>query len=206
MKTIRQNIFETNSSSTHSLVLTECEGWYTSEFENKTNPFKNGTLYFSALGKANFGVIYSFYDKIQYILGVLAGGLIMAETERVRKETGDYNYWKDYAAIPVDWLESNSDIKWFLNIVKRVAKKKFGITIEKFDFRSWRNMDPDDMYEPLDVFCGGQKFKNGKLIYNPLDHECMEWYPEPKENIFGAHSVEEVLSDPNVSIVYWRNG
>ena len=205
MKTIRKNIFETNSSSTHSLVLSDCARWYTNDFTKRDDLFKDGIVRFSALGKAHFGPVCSFYDKIQYILGVLAGGLIMKENDQVRKETGNYNYWKDYSSISVDWLENNLDIQWFLGIVKQVASQ-FGIIIKGFDFRSLRNMEPDDMYDSDDMYCGGTKFKNGKKIYNPLDHECMEWYSEPKERIFGAHTIVEVLSDPNISIVYWRNG
>ena len=101
MKTIRKNIFETNSSSTHSLVLSDCEGWYMNEFK-RDDLFKDGIVKFSALGKAHFGPICSFYDKVQYILGVLAGGLIMKETEQVRTETHNYDYWQDYSSISVD--------------------------------------------------------------------------------------------------------
>lgn len=205
MRTIRSNIFETNSSSTHSLVLTDCEGWYMNEFKENNDVFKNGIVRFSALGAAEFGPVCSFYDKVQYILGVLAGGLIMKETEEARKETGNLDYWKDYSSISTDWLENNLDIQWFLDIVKSVASQ-FGVVIKGFDFRSYRNMNPDDMYESKSAYCGGMKFKNGKNIYNPLDHECMEWYPRPKERIFGVHTIAEVLSDPNISIVYWRNG
>ena len=68
-------------------------------------------------------------------------------------------------------------------------------------------MRPDDMYEDENLDCGGARFKNGKKIINPLDHECMEWYfSHDKEHMFGKYSIDEVLTDPYISILYYHNG
>lgn len=207
MKTIRRNIFETNSSSTHSLVLNHNDDeYYVRDFYDE-NLFKDGILRFSALGRAEFGEITGMYDKIQYILGVLAGGLIMKEEERIENETGHFDPWMSTEEIDVDWLENNADIKWFADVV-RVVLSNFNIQFKGFDFRSYRNMDSDNIDG---MYCGGEKFKrNRKRIWNPLDHECMEWglgkYGVPKERIFGVRSIVEVLMNSKISIVYWRNG
>lgn len=207
MITIRKNIFETNSSSTHSLVLNpntkEC---YLYELKEMKDLFSDGIMRFSVIGRHHFGEITTFYEKVQYILGCLAGGLIMYDTELKRKEKKDPDFWQDYTDIPTDWLENNHDIKWFEECV-RLALAEFGIVFKGFDFRSYRNMEPDDMYEGSELYCGGAKYKNGKKILNPLDHECMEWAPSrTKEQMFGKYPIMMVLTDPTISILYYRNG
>jgi len=205
---IRENIFETNSSSTHSLVLNETRGAaYLYEIEKMPDLFKDGVMRFSSIGRINYGEINSFYGKVKYIIGCLAGGLIMEETDRIRKDGKHQNYWKNYNEISTDWLESNPVISEWLSDIVRLALAKFGIKFKKFDFRSYRNRSPDDMYEDYDLYCGGPKFKNGKKISNPLDHECMEWYEYGNPGtIFGKYSIEDVLTDQNISILYYRNG
>lgn len=208
MVTVRNNIFETNSSSTHALVLNYMsDDAYLYEIKKMSQLFDKGVMKFSSIGRIYYGEIHSFYDKVQYIVGCLAGGLIMKETDEIRKATKNMDYWKNYNEISTEWLENRPEISDWLEGKVRAALAKFGVKFKKFDFRSYRNMKPDDMYEDENLYCGGARFKDGKKINNPLDHECMEWFScRDKEKMFGKYSIDEVLTDPNIAILYYRNG
>lgn len=65
MKTIRSSVFETNSSSTHSLTLSNAIDWQGIE--------QDGTMYLFPANYDSWGwnVLEYFYDKLQYIYTLL---------------------------------------------------------------------------------------------------------------------------------------
>lgn len=101
-KQVRKNVFETNSSSMHSLVITKTSDKYTSEEimkdiylsdDNSTNEedciwkiWDEDELYF---GRSPFEVLSSFRDKWLYALASLVGEYndkVYKELERVARE------------------------------------------------------------------------------------------------------------------------
>lgn len=101
-KQVRKNVFETNSSSMHSLVITKTSDKYTSEEimkdiylsdDNSTNEedciwkiWDEDKLYF---GRSPFKVLSSFRDKWLYALASLVGEYndkVYKELERIAKK------------------------------------------------------------------------------------------------------------------------
>ena len=80
MKQIRRNVFETNSSSSHSLVITTDNEHYTREEINKNFYMTDGIvrLWESSLEfyRSPFNMLVTFKDKLRYAIASSNGNLV----------------------------------------------------------------------------------------------------------------------------------
>ena len=80
MKQIRRNVFETNSSSSHSLVITTDDEHYNREEINKDFYMTNGIvrLWDSSLEfyRSPFDMLVTFRDKLRYAIASSNGNLV----------------------------------------------------------------------------------------------------------------------------------
>lgn len=90
MRQIRSNVFETNSSSTHSLVITTDDKHYTKE-EMMSNIYmhKDGTIHVW-LGdlqfyRSPFDILTTFYGKARYAIAASNGNLVADVQDIFRK-------------------------------------------------------------------------------------------------------------------------
>lgn len=81
MRQIRSSVFETNSSSSHSLVITTDNEHYTKE-EMMSNIYihKDGTIHIRAphlqFYRSPFDILTTFYDKARYAIAASNGNLV----------------------------------------------------------------------------------------------------------------------------------
>ena len=72
-RVIRQNVFETNSSSSHSIVIKKDDGYFTKEelseyFILDNNKIDIGYDFYLSFGRYPFNILYTPYDKMRYLL------------------------------------------------------------------------------------------------------------------------------------------
>ena len=193
MRISRNNIFETNSSSTHALAIVNDIGDKFYFFEEVLD--KNGVCHFSRLGADLGEMLMTPYEKVRYIIGVVAAS---ARSKAVRD--------CDFETIPVRWLIRNKTMKEFLDKIKKILKKG-GFNVKRFDFTSVRNSHEDDMYGDFN-YCGDKKFETDRtIIWNNINHEVVELadFTGPY-NLFDGFSLEDVILRKDIGIYYWFNG
>ena len=120
MKQIRRNVFETNSSSSHSLVITTDNEHYTREEINKDFYMTDGIvrLWESSLEfyRSPFDMLVTFKDKLRYAIASSNGNLVNQCRELCQKYVDgfiDFKFDKiDYVwdSEVKDYVETNEPI------------------------------------------------------------------------------------------------
>lgn len=190
MKQIRRNVFETNSSSSHSLVITTDNEHYTREEINKNfYVTKNGIvrLWESSLEfyRSPFDMLVTFKDKLRYAIASSNGNLVDECREICKKyvdgfidfefDTKDY-VWdsnvKDYveAKVPVPNYGGTDDYQiegWL---------KKYNVSLEEFlTNKRYIVVVDGDEYQIFDHIKKSGFFDTSKIIHDSYEESEAEW-------------------------------
>lgn len=190
MKQIRRNVFETNSSSSHSLVITTDNEHYTREEINKNFYItKEGKvrLWESSLEfyRSPFDMLVTFKDKLRYAIASSNGNLVDECREICKKyidgfvdfefDTKDY-VWdsevKDYveADEPVPNYGGTDDYQiegWL---------KKYNVSLEEFlTNKRYIVVVDGDEYQIFDHIKKSGLFDTSKIIHDSYEESEAEW-------------------------------
>lgn len=117
MKQIRRNVFETNSSSSHSLVITTDDEHYTREEINKNFYMTDGIvrLWESSLEfyRSPFDMLVTFKDKLRYAIASSNGNLVDECREICKKYVDEF----------IDFEFDTKDYVWDSNVNDYVEAK-----------------------------------------------------------------------------------
>ena len=204
MVKVRRGLFETNSSSTHSLVLEPCGKfasglvgfgvdyggdndeiykecvdrywwWFEFDVDVPKDEWTDVVIPVSEFGSPEFKVLDHFFDKFVYLLGWTWG-----TTHSKNPYVADLNK-----------LKNDEHIKKLVYLAQQIASRHG----HPFSIKFMPTQVNDDNRWYLN--------NNKKSIYVNLDHEVME--QEFKEEIDGV-SFEQILEDPDIMIFYRREG
>lgn len=189
MKQIRCNVFETNSSSSHSLVITTDNEHYTREEINKNFYMTDGIvrLWESSLEfyRSPFDMLVTFNDKLRYAIASSNGNLVDECREICKKyidgftdfefDTKDY-VWdsevKDYvvANVPVPSYGGTDDYQiegWL---------KKYNVSLEEFlTNKRYIVVVDGDEYQIFDHIKKSGLFDTSKIIHDSYEESEAEW-------------------------------
>ncbi len=189
MKQIRCNVFETNSSSSHSLVITTDNEHYTREEINKNFYMTDGIvrLWESSLEfyRSPFDMLVTFNDKLRYAIASSNGNLVDECREICKKyidgftdfefDTKDY-VWdsevKDYvvANVPVPSYGGTDDYQiegWL---------KKYNVSLEEFlTNKRYIVVVDGDEYQIFDHIKKSGLFNTSKIIHDSYEESEAEW-------------------------------
>ena len=189
MKQIRRNVFETNSSSSHSLVITTDNEHYTREEINKNFYMTDGIvrLWESSLEfyRSPFDMLVTFKDKLRYAIASSNGNLVDQCRELCYKyvdgfvdfefDTKDY-VWdlevKDYveADEPVPNYGGTDDYQiegWL---------KKYNVSLEEFlTNKRYIIVVDGDEYQIFDHIKKSGLFDTSKIIHDSYEESETEW-------------------------------
>ena len=192
MKQIRRNVFETNSSSSHSLVITTDNEHYTRKEINKNFYMTDGIvrLWESSLEfyRSPFDMLVTFKDKLRYAIASSDGNLVDQCRELCCKyvdgfvdfefDTKDY-VWdsevKDYvvAKVPVPNYGSTDDYQiegWL---------KKYNVSLEEFlTNKRYIVVVDGDEYAIYDHIKKSGLFDTSKIIHDSYAEEEEEWHKQ----------------------------
>lgn len=192
MKQIRRNVFETNSSSSHSLVITTDDEHYTREEINKD-------FYITKVGRglvrlwesslefyrSPFDMLVTFKDKLRYAIASSNGNLVDECREICKKyvdgftdfefDTKDY-VWdsevKDYveAKSPVPNYGGTDDyqiegwLKYYnVSLEEFLTNKKYIVVVDGDEYCVWSNIKDSGL---VDV---------KKIIHDSYEESEAEW-------------------------------
>lgn len=189
MKQIRRNVFETNSSSSHSLVITTDDEHYTREEINKNFYMTDGIvrLWESSLEfyRSPFDMLVTFKDKLRYAIASSNGNLVDECREICKKyvdeftdfefDTKDY-VWdsevKDYveAKSPVPNYGGTDDyqiegwLKYYnVSLEEFLTNKKYIVVVDGDEYCVWSNIKDSGL---VDV---------KKIIHDSYEESEAEW-------------------------------
>lgn len=189
MKQIRRNVFETNSSSSHSLVITTDDEHYTREEINKDFYMTDGIvrLWESSLEfyRSPFDMLVTFKDKLRYAIASSNGNLVDECREICKKyvdgfidfefDTKDY-VWdsevKDYveADEPVPNYGGTDDYQiegWL---------KSYNVSLEEFlTNKRYIVVVDGDEYQIFDHIKKSGLFDTSKIIHDSYEESEAEW-------------------------------
>ena len=192
MKQIRRNVFETNSSSSHSLVITTDNEHYTREEINKNFYMTDGIvrLWESSLEfyRSPFDMLVTFKDKLRYAIASSNGNLVDQCRELCCKyvdgftdfefDTKDY-VWdsevKDYVVtddpIPNYGGTDDYQIEGWL--------KHYNISLEEFlTNKRYIVVVDGDEYAIYDHIKKSGLFDTSKIIHDSYAEEEEEWHKQ----------------------------
>lgn len=189
MKQIRRNVFETNSSSSHSLVITTDNEHYTREEINKNFYMTDGIvrLWESSLEfyRSPFDMLVTFKDKLRYAIASSNGNLVDECREICKKyvdgftdfefDTKDY-IWdsevKDYveADEPIPNYGGTDDyqiegwLKYYnVSLEEFLTNKKYIVVVDGDEYCVWSNIKDSGL---VDV---------KKIIHDSYEESEAEW-------------------------------
>lgn len=189
MKQIRRNVFETNSSSSHSLVIMTDNEYYTREEINKDFYMTDGIVRLreSSLEfyRSPFDMLVTFKDKLRYAIASSNGNLVDECREICKKyidgftdfefDTKDY-VWdsevKDYvvANVPVPNYGGTDDYQiegWL---------KKYNVSLEEFlTNKRYIVVVDGDEYQIFDHIKKSGLFDTSKIIHDSYEESEAEW-------------------------------
>lgn len=192
MKQIRRNVFETNSSSSHSLVITTDNEHYTREEINKNFYMTDGIvrLWESSLEfyRSPFDMLVTFKDKLRYAIASSNGNLVDQCRELCCKyvdgftdfefDTKDY-VWdsevKDYVVtdepIPNYGGTDDYQIEGWL--------KSYNVSLEEFlTNKRYIVVVDGDEYAIYDHIKKSGLFDTSKIIHDSYAEEEEEWHKQ----------------------------
>ena len=193
MKQIRRNVFETNSSSSHSLVITTDNEHYTREEINKNFYItKEGKvrLWESSLEfyRSPFDMLVTFRDKLRYAIASSNGNLVDDCREICKKyvdgftdfefDTKDY-VWdsevKDYVETdePVPNYGGTDDYQiegWLksynVSLEEFLTNKRYIVVVDGDEYNCWLHIKDSGLVD------------TSKIIHDSYAEEQEEWHKQ----------------------------
>lgn len=189
MKQIRRNVFETNSSSSHSLVITTDNEHYTRKEINKNFYMTDGIvrLWESSLEfyRSPFDMLVTFKDKLRYAIASSDGNLVDQCRELCCKyvdrfvdfefDTKDY-VWdsevKDYvvAKVPVPNYGSTDDYqiegwlkKYNVSLEEFLTNKRYIVVVDGDEYNCWSHIKDSGLVD------------TSKIIHDSYEESEAEW-------------------------------
>lgn len=192
MKQIRRNVFETNSSSSHSLVITTDNEHYTREEINKNFYMIDGIvrLWESSLEfyRSPFDMLVTFKDKLRYAIASSNGNLVDECREICKKyvdgftdfefDTKDY-VWdsevKDYVETddPIPNYGGTDDYQiegWLkhynISLEEFLTNKRYIVVVDGDEYCVWSNIKNSGL---VDV---------KKIVHDSYKESEAEWHEQ----------------------------
>lgn len=151
---IRKNVFETNSSSTHSVAVSSKDRGYSHEMPVD----EDGTLYIQ-LGGYNWGpdILYTPYDKLCYVMSYLSQSYSSVEEFAEDVETGDINSTVEEIG---RYLKKDCGVS---SIIIKKSDDSWGDGLGYIDHQSVGSLYDENMIDLI--------FNNSKIILIDNDNE-----------------------------------
>lgn len=192
MKQIRRNVFETNSSSSHSLVITTDNEHYTREEINKDFYMTDGIvrLWESSLEfyRSPFDMLVTFKDKLRYAIASSNGNLVNQCRELCQKYVDgfiDFKFDKiDYVwdSEVKDYVETNEPIPNYGGTDDYEIEgwlKKYNVSLEEFlTNKKYIVVVDGDEYAIYDHIKKSGLFDTSKIIHDSYAEEEEEWHKQ----------------------------
>lgn len=189
MKQIRRNVFETNSSSSHSLVITTDNEHYTREEINKNFYMTDGIvrLWESSLEfyRSPFDMLVTFKDKLRYAIASSNGNLVDECREICKKYVDgfiDFEFdTKDYVwdSEVKDYVETNEPIPNYGGTDDYQIEgwlKKYNVSLEEFlTNKRYIVVVDGDEYQIFDHIKKSGLFDTSKIIHDSYEESEAEW-------------------------------
>lgn len=192
MKQIRRNVFETNSSSSHSLVITTDNEHYTREEINKNFYMTDGIvrLWESSLEfyRSPFDILVTFKDKLRYAIASSNGNLVDQCRELCCKYVDgfvDFEFdTKDYVwdSEVKDYVETDDPIPNYGGTDDYQIEgwlKKYNVSLEEFlTNKRYIVVVDGDEYAIYDHIKKSGLFDTSKIIHDSYAEEQEEWHKQ----------------------------
>lgn len=192
MKQIRRNVFETNSSSSHSLVITTDNEHYTREEINKNFYMIDGIvrLWESSLEfyRSPFDMLVTFKDKLRYAIASSDGNLVDECREICKKYVDGFTDFefntKDYVwdSEVKDYIETDDPIPnyggtddyqiegWLkhynISLEEFLTNKRYIVVVDGDEYCVWPNIKNSGL---VDV---------KKIVHDSYAEEEEEWHKQ----------------------------
>ena len=193
MKQIRHNVFETNSSSSHSLVITTDNEHYTREEINKNFYItKEGKviLWESSLEfyRSPFDILVTFKDKLRYAIASSNGNLVDDCREICKKYVDGFTDFefdtKDYVwdSEVNDYVEVDEPIPNYGGTDDYQIEgwlKYYNVSLEEFlTNKRYIVVVDGDEYAIYDHIKKSGLFDTSKIIHDSYAEEQEEWHKQ----------------------------
>lgn len=192
MKQIRRNVFETNSSSSHSLVITTDNEHYTREEINKKFYMIDGIvrLWESSLEfyRSPFDMLVTFKDKLRYAIASSDGNLVDECREICKKYVDGFTDFefntKDYVwdSEVKDYVETDDPIPNYGGTDDYQIEgwlKKYNVSLEEFlTNKRYIVVVDGDEYAIYDHIKKSGLFDTSKIIHDSYAEEQEEWHKQ----------------------------
>ena len=192
MKQIRRNVFETNSSSSHSLVITTDNEHYTREEINKNFYMTDGIvrLWESSLEfyRSPFDMLVTFKDKLRYAIASSNGNLVDQCRKLCCKYVDgfvDFEFdTKDYVwdSKVNDYVEADEPIPNYGGTDDYQIEgwlKKYNVSLEEFlTNKRYIVVVDGDEYAIYDHIKKSGLFDTSKIVHDSYAEEQEEWHKQ----------------------------
>lgn len=189
MKQIRRNVFETNSSSSHSLVITTDNEHYTREEINKNFYMTDGIvrLWESSLEfyRSPFDMLVTFKDKLRYAIASSNGNLVDQCRELCCKYVDGFTDFefdtKDYVwdSEVNDYVEVDEPIPNYGGTDDYQIEgwlKYYNVPLEEFlTNKRYIVVVDGDEYQIFDHIKKSGLFDTSKIIHDSYEESEAEW-------------------------------
>lgn len=182
---IRKNVFETNSSSTHSVAVSSRDRGYSHEMPVD----ESGTLHIQ-LGEYNWGpdILYTPYDKLCYVMSYLSQYYSSVEEFEKDVETGSINPVLENI---VYYLKRDCGVS---NVTIRKVDSSWSDGLGHIDHQSAGSLCDEDMIDLI--------FNNSKIILIDNDNEIGfsnydENYKPWRDGLPVRGDYEKLFDDPD---------
>lgn len=192
MKQIRRNVFETNSSSSHSLVITTDNEHYTREEINKDFYMTDSIvrLWESSLEfyRSPFNMLVTFKDKLRYAIASSNGNLVDECREICKKYVDGFTDFefdtKDYVwdSEVNDYVEADEPIPNYGGTDDYQIEgwlKKYNVSLEEFlTNKRYIVVVDGDEYAIYDHIKKSGLFDTSKIVHDSYAEEEEEWHKQ----------------------------